>query len=346
MKFFNRVFLFISTISLLIISSGITVASVDERIILNDPDLFDKTLNQPYDLESMDLRLPEIDMELLNTESQNKLINLISLYGSRENIKIDKESDLVSELDTDKSKDYSLKVDNEVERKVISMNPLPGMSVNADYNKGEEDNKIKENTNISLKYWMNNRTLIRAEYGLENREWWNIQDIELENGEDSNTVPGGNSQKVTFKEEKDETSSLGISFHTNDYITITADYVDSASIEKDFSTIFGVEYKDEVGTVRYKYQVDFGEQKVQENVLEFGYKDLATFNATYKIFNPELIENQLKKSIWDFGIDFNLNDISTISLGYQWEQKELSDPFGNQGEDEESNIQAQLKIKF
>ncbi len=345
MKFINRV-IFITIIFVFVFSiSNLTLAYMEKPIVLDDPELFNNSLNHSYDLVSMDLRLPEIDPEILNNKSQNKLINLVLLYGARDDLQINKEdSRFIERFSSGEMDEYRLNVENDDQEKSLSVNPLPGISVDADFNKDEEDNSIQENTNVSLKYWMNNKTLIRAKYGMENKEWWDIREIKLENGSEGEFNSDEPVHELTFNEEKNQTSSLGISFQTNDRVTISADYIDSTSMERDFSTLFGVEYKDDVGTLKYHYQVDFGEQNTKETGLELGYKDLATFNATYKIFDPKVIEDQLDKSMWDFGLDVNLNDISTISLGYQLKKK-LSDQLIDLGEDE-SNIQAELKIKF
>ncbi len=318
-------------------------SSIEGGIILDNPYLMDDTLDKSYNLLSTNLRLPELDSEIFNAKSQNKLFNLVSLYGARDDIQIDENSVLIERLSINNVDEYSIDVEGK-EDKSLSLTPLPGVSVDADYNKDEEDNTMEENTNISLKYWMNNRTLIRAEYGMENKEWWDIRDIELDNNIGDGITPGEHESELTFNEERNQTSSLGVSFQTNDRVTISADYIDSTSMDKDFSTVIGLEYKDDIGTLKYKYKVDFGEQSTKETGLEFGYKDLATFNATYKIFDPKVIEDQLNKSIMDIGVDVNLNDISTISLGYQL-QKRLQDSLGD-SDDEESNIQAELKIKF
>ena len=315
------------------------MASVEE-IVLDDPKLLQDSLDQSYDLAAVGLRLPEIESSILNVKSHDKLIDLVLLYGSGEDIEVS--NNLLDRPLDNELNEERLTLEDDQRKKGISLNPLPGVSVDANYNKDEsEDNTTQENTNVSLKYWLNNKTLLRAEYGMENKEWWDIEDIKLENNRDKEIEDGESSQKLTFNEEKNQTSRLGLSFQTNDRVTISADYVDSTPIDTDYSTIFGVEYKDDNGIIKYHYQRDFGDQSAKESGLEFGYKDLATFNATYKIFDPKVIEDQLNESIWDIGLDVNLNDISTISLGYQLE-KRLPD----KEDDEESNIKAELKLKF
>ena len=91
---------------------------------------------------------------------------------------------------------------------VFTLEPLPGVSLNAEYDKDELDLLTKENTNISLNYRMNKRTLIWAEYGWENRGWWdivplNIVDKEPDNPEEDsneNTYDEGNTEEIIDKE--------------------------------------------------------------------------------------------------------------------------------------------------
>ncbi|MFP4016743.1 MAG: hypothetical protein ACLFUI_06895 [Halanaerobiales bacterium] len=328
-------------LSVLIVYISIsTFASDVELIRLNNPGLVSETLNQPYDLESIDLRLPQSEQGVLNEESHDKLLDMLEIYGARDEMKFENNLSLSNPDISNRTDRYRLNVEDNEGGNILSLNPLPGVSVNAGYDKDEEENSVRENTNISLQYWMNNRTSIRAEYGMENRAWWDIAEIKLE---DENEVIDQPKEEVTFNEERNETGRLGISYQANDHFTISADYIDSTSIDKDYSTIFGVEYRDELGSVRYHYQVDFGDQKMQETGLEFGYKELATFNASYKLYDPEAIEEELNKAIWDFGLDLNLNEISTISLGYQLKQE---DALFDKDEEDESNIQAQLKIQF
>lgn len=318
-----------------------TFASEVGEFNLNNPELISERMKQSYDLESIELRLPENVNEILNSESQDKLLDMLAIYGARDDMHFDSNLILNEPSINHSSKRYHLDLENQDRGNILSLNPLPGVSVNAGYDKDEdeEENLVRENTNISLQYWMNNRTRISAEYGMENREWWD-EEIRSEGADKEN---GQSMEEVIFNEERDQTSRLGISYQANDFFTISADYVDSTSLDLDYSTIFGVEYRDDIGSVRYHYQVDVGEQRMQESGLELGYRDMATFNASYKLYDPAVIEEELNEAIWDFGLDLNLNEISTISFGYQLKQNDASN---DKDEDDESNIQAQLKIQF
>lgn len=370
---------------LLFLFPAFTMASTDEPILLDSPEILRNSLNKPYKLESVNLRLPDIKSSIFNERAQNKLQDLALLYGNEERNNI---YNLLERDMTDQFSEYRLNVEEDVDGNIILLNPLPGVSLNAEFDINEEDYTLEENTNISLNYWMNNRTLIRAEYGRENREWWDIRDIRLDNNEknegidygrgsgeddganekddetdgheDDNEDRIGNSDEKSFEEEyikelilneeKNETSRLGISYRTNDYLTISADYInDFTSLNRDYSTIFGLEYKDDLGSLRYHYQMDYGDDRGRETGLEFGYRDLATFNATYKIYDPKTIEEQISQleNQWDFGLDLNLNELSTLSFEYQKQGKLSENLFAEVEDDEgESNIKAKLEIKF
>ncbi|MGB4372830.1 MAG: hypothetical protein WBI93_04585, partial [Halanaerobiales bacterium] len=101
---------------------------------------------------------------------------------------------------------------------------------------------------------------------------------------------------------------------------------------------------DDLGRVRYHYQLDRGNDNARTTGLELGFKDLATFNATYKIYNPETIEEQLNQ--WIFGIGLNLNDSSTLSFEYLWKQDNPAEDLVGEENKDEPDIKAKLEIKF
>src|SRR5690554_1785780 len=331
-----------------------------------------------FHLTEYQLRLPENRMEL-SPEAQDELLNLAALYANR-TITINKEPVLNN---LSQGLENSLIIDRpaqEDRQESLVLKPLPGVLVNADFKQEEkEDWTIEENTNISLQYWMNNRTLIRAEYDLASTRWWDTQAIVLndedeQREEDINNdnddknyenperqknegemIPdeGYNPQKeAIFNREISEKSRLGISYKTTDRITVSADYIDGDEEGlSDFSTILGVEYADDTGLIRYHYQIDFDEMdfstiRKMASGVEFGIRDQAIFNASYQLLKPEDLENQLQGSVWDFGLDLNLTDITTLSLGYQFTKPDDDVLELNTQQEKESNIKAQFEIKF
>ncbi|MEJ6951236.1 hypothetical protein [Natronospora cellulosivora (SeqCode)] len=306
-----------------------------EEILLDNPELITANETRQYRLLSSNLHLPE-EIDTYDYTTEDRLTQLISLYDrNATNNSFKNSPHLVNNYNI-----YEIEVERE--ERVISINPLPGVSLEADFNKQEENNSLEEDSNISLKYWMNNRTLLSAEYGFENREWWDIKEIRLENDDQNSEVY---IEELVYKEEKSESSRLGIAYQGNDRLTISAEINDLISFDTDYSTLFAIEYKDNTGRVRYIYQHDFGDRSSHRNAIEFGYKDLATFMASYKVLNPKLIEEQLE-SIWDFGLDFSINEISNFSLGYQLKEGSIMDLGYDEQEEKESNIKAKLEISF
>lgn len=373
----KRPIIIIIIISLSIILYGQVLHAADtyqwSDNLYYDYDIFN-LFNQysQYSLLDHELLLPDDDLKTFSIKAQKDLYDLAALYGRRD-------TDRVTHLDipTDVKLKDSIYIDKPVtlegeegEKNTITFNPLPGVSVNAGFEKNQEDLKLETNTNISLNYQMNERTMIRAGYGLVSKEWWDVKKISLKEDEPEETdKPLSNEdstaeedltndekpdeenlvEEVVYNAERSEEGRVGISYQTSDRVTISADYVENLFDDnEDFSTIFGVEYSDDGKSLKYKYKIDFGESKNTLTGLELGFKDLATFNASYKVLNPDELEDQLKESIWDFGVDLNLNDSSSLSLGYQIKNNEtVNDSPELADEDKkEKNIKAQLEFRF
>jgi hypothetical protein len=347
-----------------IVLTSISRAAIDMPISLDSPIIVENYLYNSYELLNINLRLPDIEERVFSEEAQNKLLDLANIYEpNRTN-----NNYTYNLLESEKTISLDKQLFNYTgNSNVFTLEPLPGVSLNAEYDKDELDLLTKENTNISLNYRMNKRTLIWAEYGWENRGWWdivplNIVDKEPDNPEEDsneNTYDEGNTEEIidkeivirpsgsiTFHEESNERGRLGIAYKTSDYLTISADYInDFNSGNNSSSTIIGLEYRDDdLGRVRYHYQLDRGNDNARTTGLELGFKDLATFNATYKIYNPETIEEQLNQ--WIFGIGLNLNDSSTLSFEYLWKQDNPAEDLVGEENKDEPDIKAKLEIKF
>lgn len=316
-----------------------------------------------YQLLANQLYLPAHPRNTFSRQTKNKLLDLAALYSGRK-IKAQQVNILSAESNPESiALDRSIFLNDDFQDSV-TLSPLPGVFLNADYQENNEDLVLEKNTNISMEYQMNKRTLIRAEYGLTSKEWWDIKEIKLDNI-DGDTEPNPppapsqpdeeiapeepNQKEAYFTQEQILQSRLGISYRTSDNVTISADYIEGKDAgEKDFSTVFGVEYSAELGLLKYKYQMDFGSDNPQTvSGLELGYKDLATFNASYKWQNPELLDSQNSAYTWDFGLNLNINELSSVSVGYQLINKKEDGFDENISEHEpEENIKAQLEFKF
>ncbi|WP_041606035.1 hypothetical protein [Halothermothrix orenii] len=333
-----------------------------------------------FKLTDYKLRLPEEVMLLsFSHEIREELIGLASRYSHRTdslpvNLQI---YNLTSDqIHLKRNYSESVSLDEEASKESIEFRLYPGIVINADYIQDELDSEIKSETNIGLIYKLNNRTYLTAEYGLESREWWDIHDIELESDEgegDSSTGTGeqntspddgtsedGTSKETvvdreqeepyTYKKEETRKSRVGISYKTTDEVTISADYVSDGTDIGAVTTVIGVEYDVEQGKLLYKYQYNFGDKSKQTTTgVEVDLNDLATLTASYKLLNFESLEENLKETIWDIGVDLNISDVSSLSVGYQLKDNDETDQSHNvEDEDdiEESNIKAELEIKF
>ena len=319
-----------------------------------------------YQLLANQLYLPAHPRNTFSHQTKNKLLDLAALYSGRK-IKAQQVNILSVESNQESiALGRSIFLNDDFQDSA-TLSPLPGVFLNADYQENNEDLVLEKNTNVRMEYQMNNRTLIRAEYGLTSKEWWNVKGIKLDNIDDDNDndndpvpQPGDENdpeepkqeentmvREAYFNQQQTLQGRLGISYRTSDNVTISADFIEGKDAgEKDFSTVFGVEYSAELGLLKYKYQRDFGSDNPQTlSGLELGYKDLATINASYKWQHPELLDSQNSAYTWDFGLNLNINELSSVSVGYQFKKEEGFDENISEPEPEE-NIKAQLEFKF
>lgn len=338
-------------------------------------DIFYKDFNSQYDLADYSFKLPDDDLKSFSLDAQRELFGLASLYGEI-NTEIPT-LEFAEKLTLSNGKGRYIDYLSDEINNSLNLAISPGIILNADYSEDNEELETIREANVSLEYWVNNKTLIRAEYGQASREWWDVHNITIDEddvlldksdqtNETEKTDPVYNSdskvlpdeivdekvlEEPVYMEEKKEKGRVGISYKTSEKITVSADYVDDDfNADSDFSTILGVQYQDEKGTLWYEYQIDHGnESKQTVTGLELGLNDLATFTASYKLLDTDLLTDSLKKeSTWDFGIDFSLSDLSSLSIGYQLKNNEEInlEEEGLQEENKESNIEAQLEIKF
>ncbi|TDO95117.1 hypothetical protein DFR79_101116 [Halanaerobium saccharolyticum] len=237
---------------------------------------------------------------------------------------------------------------------------LSDLNFNTAYNEEIIDDKIVSETQLQLEYAINSRALIRAGYSLANREWWEVQRPQTEAEEtlpepelsinSAQTPEITNNSERVFKEENEVSRSLGLAYQTSDRFTVSADFIennDLNSFNNDLdlnadSTVFGLQYKDPLGTIRASYQVDLNDELTQRITgVELAFDNLATFSASYKLLDPSDLESKLKaQTAWDLGLGVNINENYGLNLGYELIQ--------NKGEEEvsERNISASFEINF
>ena len=213
----------------------------------------------------------------------------------------------------------------------------------------DEVNKESETTNDDTTEVTNN------EQNETNEEVTESTDIDKEKeekttNEDLTVDKEENNNQPLYNSMIDQQGSVGISYQTSDRISFSADYVKNNIFRetKGDSTIFGLEYVDEEGKLRARYEIIDGEER-QETItgLELDLKNLASFSASYTLLNPQQIRDKLnKESVWDFGVDFNLSNETSFSIDYQLKDKSDSIDGDNFLDEKESNINASFKINF
>jgi len=208
--------------------------------------------------------------------------------------------------------------------------------------KTEEDTTDTTETNEETEESKDDKEEITDEKNENNDE----ESINKENFSDQKS----NSSQPLYNSMIDQQGSVGISYQTSDRISFSADYVKNNIFRetKGDSTIFGLEYVDEEGKLRARYEIIDGEER-QETItgLELDLKNLASFSASYTLLNPQQIRDKLnKESVWDFGVDFNLSNETSFSIDYQLKDKSDSIDGDNFLDEKESNINASFKINF
>ncbi len=279
------------------------------------------------------LSLPENGFKDFSVAGQEELRDMATKFGD---INVKKET---------------IEIDGEErEIEIAELRPLPGIELNADYGQLEEDREIEKWTNINLNYKINNNTSIHAGYGLESKESFEIFPLNNDAGtEPEDKLPYDDSSRLLYSKEESKKKLLGISYQSSENLIFSADYVeeDIEPENSENSTIFGVEYIDEIGQLKASYQIDEGgEGKGTITGIELALPDIATLSASYQLLDPLRVENRLnKETVWDFGIDVNLTDFSSLSVGYQLrknkEEAEILDK-----DKEESKFQASFTIDF
>jgi len=293
------------------------------------------------DINDYILRLPQEEMGLrdFGTEYQDRLKELADRYGSSQN-------NLLDIVFTDEE------IKDVEPTEQINIQPANNININVGYEQNENNIEVENKTALEVNYNIDEKTSVIAGY-----EFQNLQ--EFDGG--INNIDGDN-----MNEENNIDSRLGISYQTTDRIRIFADYVynDILLEEAGESTVFGLEYNNNDSVIAAEYSIieELNKQGRQTG-LSYQYENLATFSASYKLLDPEKIEDQLKQEkSWDFGVNFNLNEDSSFSLGVQVkeflnttteestedsENSSASNETTNETEtDKETNVEASFQIKF
>ena len=313
-------------------------------------------------------------------EGQEKLFDLASQFNRIDNNKgFSFNAELIDEeISLDRVITY-----NGEELKSVSYSSDQQISINKEYSKDLEDLESLVQTSFNLNYKLNSKTTVRAAYKLLGKTWENSGTVSSkekskndgaetinsdENSEDNNTIEDEdpvesdekntdadntekkNNNQFLYNSIIDQQGSVGISYQTSDRISFSADYVKNNIFRETTgnSTIFGLEYVDEEGKLRARYEILDGEERKETITgLKLDLRDLASFSASYTLLNPQQIRDKLnKESVWDFGVDFNLSEETSFSIDYQLKDKSDSIDGNNFLDEKESNINASFKINF
>ncbi|MFW6237703.1 MAG: hypothetical protein ACOCZM_00850 [Bacillota bacterium] len=297
----------------------------------------------------------EEDLSVFAPDTREKLKDITMLFNSREEASSSEQLYLPEFELPD-----SVSLSGESEEEGLSFQPLDKALLEASYREDREDTEFESETSLNLEYWMGNNTLLRAGFDQETQQWLKENGYHID--EDGYlTSPEGkvSHRKVegehALVEENRQSTNVGISYQTSDRMTLSADYTAGDLFnELDFSsTAFGVEYTDDLGEVRARYQIGLQEmERLMQTGLELDLKDRATLSASYRNVSIEELQERIEsESFWDFGVDLSLNDISSLRLGYQlFDTSEYSGDNEEEDSQEEessgSSIQAGLEMEF
>ncbi|MBF8437798.1 hypothetical protein I0Q91_11940 [Halanaerobiaceae bacterium Z-7014] len=367
-----------------LIMINIFMPGVVEADSLSNPDTWLQRFNgndvrQVFALDSTGLELPDDNFKQFSDEGQEKLFALASQFGE-EQYEEDELFSMVQNSEGIRDLREVLQLNNTDNNRI----DLPfgrEAYISADQRSGETERGEESLTSFNLSYDMNPNMTIRAGIGQRSSSSW--EDSELEIDEDdlidesvensSDTVTAANidnfddSQNVEsdveavqaaeeiqsqFIEQLSEMAQLGISYQPASNVFVSADYISDNIFNPSggSSTVFGLEYQDNLGNIRASYQIDnYEEMRQTITGLELDLLDLATLSTSYKLFDINNLQDTLEsQGGWelDIGLDLNVTDSSRLSIGYQ-----MLDSLNSAGEmpefdQVESNVQASFEIRF
>ena len=367
-----------------LIMINIFMPGIVEADNLSNPDTWLQRFNgndvrQVFALDSTGLELPDDNFRQFSDEGQEKLFALASQFGE-EQYEEDELFSMVQNSEGIRDLREVLQLNNTDNNRI----DLPfgrEAYISADQRSGETERGEESLTSFNLSYDMNPNMTIRAGIGQRSSSSW--EDNELEIDEDdlidesvensSDNVSAANidnfddSQNIAsdveaaqaaeeiqsqFVEQLSEMAQLGISYQPASNVFVSADYISDNIFNPSggSSTVFGLEYQDNLGNIRASYQIDnYEEMRQTITGLELDLLDLATLSTSYKLFDINNLQDTLEnQGGWelDIGLDLNVTDSSRLSFGYQ-----MLDSLNSAGEmpefdQVESNVQASFEIRF
>ena len=245
---------------------------------------------------------------------------------------------------------------DDLEENILVINPVDRAQFEASYFEERENMELETGTSLNLSYQMGRNMLLEAGYDQETQQKL-IGNDEFSSKDDENISEfEGVFDDYFLMEESSHKTNLGISYWTSDRLMFSAEYTAEDPFANILlgSTVLGLEYEDDKGGLRARYQIDQKEmERLMLTDLEIDLRDLATLSASYKQINPDEIADRIgKESTWDFGVDLSLTELSSFSIGYQM----INNPDSEEDEEENdvdegfldmnSSIKAGLQIEF
>ncbi|MFW6308760.1 MAG: hypothetical protein ACOC1S_01950 [bacterium] len=318
----NKIFLiFLLVLFTVLAVNGFTAAGIEY-----DPSVLED--NDPFQLidYQFDLLKNGKELESFSDEGKDKLNDLVSQYGQGENS---------LSLSEEENNDFVLEEGLEYNR--LSFEPLPNIIFETHYNKDEEEYSIDINSDLSMQYNISDNARITANYNLLDEKL--IQD----DFDDTYTYINEKEQDInTYDVDDNPRESVGFEYNTSDNVLVSADYASNDIFsDNTYSTSVGLQYTDDAGKLTASYLLDKSEE-MEEKVtgIEMDFTDLATLTASYKLYNPEVIKDQLQKeSAWDLGLDLSLSELTSFSIGYELinDKAEAAENSGDELEDDEED---------
>ncbi|MFW5789801.1 MAG: hypothetical protein ACOCWE_00980 [Bacillota bacterium] len=336
-------------------------------------------VRQVFALDNTGLELSDDEFREFSDEGQEKLFALASQFGE-EQYEEDELFSMAQNSEGVRDLREILQLNGSDDSKIN----LPfgrEASISADQRFGDNERGNQSLTSFNLSYDMNPNMTIRTGIGQksgssqeDNNETDSVEDdlideaneesdivsaTSLDKSDDnqnseSNVDSAEEAERIEseFVEQLNEMAQLGFSYQPANNLFVSADYISDNifSPSTGSSTVFGLEYQDNAGNIRASYQIDnYEEMKQTITGLELDLLDLATLSTSYKLFDINNLQDTLEnQGGWelDIGLDLNVTDSSSLSIGYQ-----MLDNMSTAGqipdlEQVESNVQASFEIRF
>ncbi|MFW5999719.1 MAG: hypothetical protein ACOCQC_03545 [Halanaerobiaceae bacterium] len=296
------------------------------------------------------------DLSVFSPDARERLEDITSLFNTREGVS-ENEQLYIPEFELPET----FNISGNEEENDLSIRPLDRTLVEASYREDREEMDFESETSLNLEYWMGSNTLLRAGYDQETQQWLEEKGFRMDEdgyftAPDGEPVYDEKEDDYALREENRQRTNVGVSYQTSDRMTFSADYMAEEPFTEpsSSSTALGVEYTDDLGEVRASYQ--FGLQEMERQLLtglELDVRDRATLSASYRNISAEELQERIEnESLWDFGVDLNFDELSSLSLGYQ--MFNASEYSSEEDEEEDSleegsygsSIQAGLQLEF